>query len=84
MFQHHTGLWEQARKAFVKQMRRRSDEPDEQPKKASGLQRMFIQSADSRNLTALPGMNMPELFAALVDIGLTPTEEELQVCASER
>jgi len=40
---------------------------------------MFVQSADSKNLTQLPGMNRTELFAALEDLGLTPTADEIDV-----
>ncbi len=68
-------MWTQARRAFMSQMRRRPDAAD--ARKTNGLQRMFIQSADSKNLTRQPGMNTSELFAALGELGLSPTEEEL-------
>jgi len=70
-------LWAQARRAFMKQMRQRTLERE--PPTTSALQRIFVQSADSKNLTQLPGMNKTELFAALEDLGLTPTAEEIDV-----
>jgi predicted acylesterase/phospholipase RssA len=71
-------LWTQARNAFMKQMQRRRNSLDTR-RKASGIQRVFSQSADPSNVTDMPGMNQTEVFAALEDLGLTPTLEELEL-----
>ena len=60
-------LWSQAREAFVKQMQMRQRGVQREAPATSALQRIFVQSADTKNLTELPGMNKTELFAALLD-----------------
>jgi len=72
-------LWTQARTAFMKQIQsRRRSSADVRPK-GLDFQRVFSQSNDPGNTTDMPGMNQTEVFAALKDLGLTPTLEELNI-----